>query len=82
MLQSGRRTRPKYTVLQETILGWSLSGKTPVSTSQWLATHLFLREENSLDHNLNRFCEMEKVEQPSMTVNESYMWTDSTIVLT
>jgi len=34
MLQSGRRTHPGYPVLQETVLGWTLSGTTPVITSQ------------------------------------------------
>jgi len=34
MLRSGRRTRPGYPVLQETVLGWKLSGTTPVITSQ------------------------------------------------
>jgi len=28
ILRSGRRTRPGYPVLQETILGWALSGRT------------------------------------------------------
>jgi len=34
MLRSGRRTRPGYPVLQKTVLRWTLSGKTPVITSQ------------------------------------------------
>ena len=34
LLQSGRRTRPGYPVLQETVLGWTVSGRTPVNTSQ------------------------------------------------
>ena len=34
MLQSGRRTRPGYPVLQETVLGSTVSGKTPVITLQ------------------------------------------------
>jgi diphosphomevalonate decarboxylase len=34
ILQSGRRTRPGHPVLQEAVLGWTLSGKTPVITSQ------------------------------------------------
>jgi len=34
MLQSGKRTRPGYPVLQETVLGWTLSGTTPLNTSK------------------------------------------------
>jgi len=34
MLEPGRRTRPNYPVLQEIVLGWSLSGKIPVVKSQ------------------------------------------------
>ena len=34
ILQSGRRTRPGHPVLQQTVLGWTLSGKIPFSTSQ------------------------------------------------
>ena len=34
MLRSGRRTRPGHPVLQETVLGWTLSGTTPVIASQ------------------------------------------------
>ena len=34
MLRSGKRTRPGYPVLQETVLGSTLSGTTPVITSQ------------------------------------------------
>ena len=75
MLESGRRTRPNYPVLQETVLGWTLSGKTPAVKSQWLATQLLLRDNNSLEHNLNQFWELETVEQPSMTSEQQSMWT-------
>jgi len=34
ILESGRRTRPNFPVLQETVLGWTLSGKIPVVMSQ------------------------------------------------
>ena len=34
ILEPGRRTRPNYPVLQETVLAWTLSGKTPVVKSQ------------------------------------------------
>ena len=34
ILQSGRRTRPGHPVLQQTVLGWTLPGKIPLSDSQ------------------------------------------------
>jgi len=41
--RSGRRTRPgNYPVLQETILGWTLSGRTPVTTTNKDPQHTFL----------------------------------------
>jgi len=69
MLRSGRRTRPgNYPVLQETLLGWTLSGRTPATTTQHDPQHTFLlREDKSLEHNLNRFWEVEPVEQSIMT---------------
>ena len=69
MLRSGRRTRPgKYPVLQETVLGWTPSGRTPSTTTQHDPQHTFLlREHNSLEHNINRFWEVEHVEQSTMT---------------
>ena len=59
MLQSGKRTRPVYPLLQETMLTWTLSGTTPVISSQWLITQLLLREDNRLENNLHRFWEVE-----------------------
>jgi len=69
MLRSGRRTRPgNYPVLQETVLGWTLSVRIPATTTQHDPQHTFLlREDNSLEHNLNRFWEVEPVEQSTMT---------------
>ena len=57
MLRSGRRTRPgNYSVLQETVLGWKLSGRTPATTTQHdPQPAILLREDSSLEHNLNRF---------------------------
>jgi len=57
MLRSGRRTRPgNYTVLQGTVLGWTLSGRTPATNTQNDPQHTFLlQEDNSLEHNVNRF---------------------------
>jgi hypothetical protein len=69
ILLPGRRTRPgNYPVLQETFLGWTLSGRTPTPSTQEEPQHTFLlREDNSLEHNLNRFWEVETMEQSTMT---------------
>jgi len=50
MLRSDRRTRPdNYPVLQESFLGSSFSGRTPVTTTQYDPKPRFLiREDNSL----------------------------------
>jgi len=66
MLRSDRRTRPgNYPVLQETILGWTLSGRTPATTTQHDPQPTFLlREDNSLEHNLNRSREVEPWSHP------------------
>jgi len=43
MLRSGRRTRPdNYPVLQETVLGWTLSGRNPALATQADPQHTFL----------------------------------------
>ena len=69
MLRSDSRTRPgNYPVLQETVLGWTLSGRTSATTTRHDPQHTFLlREDNSLEHSLNRFWELEPVEQSNMT---------------
>ena len=56
MIRSGRRTRPdNYPVLQVAVLGWTLTGRTPATTTQHDPQPIFLfREDNSLEHNLNR----------------------------
>jgi len=53
MLRSGRRTRPgKYPFLQGTLLGWTLSGRTPATTTQHDTQPTFLlQEDNCLEHN-------------------------------
>jgi hypothetical protein len=69
ILRSGRRTRPgNYPILQETVLGWTLSGRTPavITTSDTQRTFR-VREDSSLDINLNRFWEAESVEPSTMT---------------
>jgi len=69
MLRSGRRKRPgNYPVLQETVLGWTLSGRTPATTTRHDPQHKFLLlEDNCLEHSLNGFLEVEPVEQSTMT---------------
>jgi len=64
MLRSGRRTCPgNYPVLQETVLGWTLSGRTPATSTKNDPRHTFLlRQDKSLEHNLNRSWEVEAVE--------------------
>ena len=72
ILQSGRRTRPdNYRVLEKTVLGWTLSGRTPAITTQHDPQPTFLlREDNSLEHNLNRSWEVEPVEPSTMTTEQ------------
>jgi len=72
MLRSDRRARPgNYPVLQEAVLGWILSGRTPATTTQHDPQYTFLlREDNSLEHNLNGFWEVEPVMQSTMTTGQ------------
>jgi len=72
MLPSGKRTRPgNYPVLQETVLGCKLSGRTPATTTQHDLQHTFLLgEDNSLEHNLNSFWKVEPVDQSTMTTEQ------------
>jgi hypothetical protein len=71
ILLSDRFTRfGNFPVLQETVLGWPISGRTP-AVAQSEPQHTFLlREDNSLEHNLNRFWEVEPVEQSTMTAEQ------------
>jgi len=53
---------------KETVLCWTLSGRTPDTTTQHDPQHTFLlREDSRLEHNLNSFWEVESVEQSTMT---------------
>ena len=71
MLQSGRRIRPgNYPVLQETALGWTVCGRTPAATQNGSQSTHLSREDNSLKSNLNRFWEVEAVEQSTMTAEQ------------
>jgi len=68
LLLPNRRTRIGHPVLQETVLGWIISGRTPVLNNQRTHQHSFLlRENTSLQQNLNRFWEVEPMEQPILT---------------
>jgi len=64
MLQSGRKTLPdNYPVLQVTVLVWTLASQTPGTAKQHDPQHTFLlRGDNSLEHILKRFWEVEPVE--------------------
>ena len=63
LLLPNRRTRIGHPVLQETVLGWFISGRTPVLNNQHTHQHSFLLRENaSLEQNLNRFWEVEPME--------------------
>ena len=68
MRRSGRRTRPgNFPVLQETVLGWTLSGHAPAPATQNEPQHTFLlRQDNSLEHNLKSFLEVKPVEKSTM----------------
>jgi len=72
MLRSDRRTRPgNYSVIQETFLGWTLSGRTPATTTQHDPQPTFLLlEDNSLEHNFNRSREVEPVEPSTITTEQ------------
>ena len=71
ILLPGRRTRPgNYPVLQETALGWRVCGRTPAAIQNGSQSTHLSREDNSLKFNLNRFWEVEAVEQSTMTAEQ------------
>jgi hypothetical protein len=60
ILLSNRKTRHGHPVLQETVLGWIVSGKTPaVNNSNSPQQSLIVRDNTQLEANLNRFWEIE-----------------------
>jgi hypothetical protein len=61
MSRSGRHSG-NYPVLQETVLGWTLAGKTPIATATNNAQHAFILRDDTLEKNLNRFWEIEPVD--------------------
>ena len=67
-----RKTRPgNYAVLQGRVLGWRLPGRTPPTTTRHDPQPTFLlREDNRLEHNLNRSREVEPVEPFTMTTEQ------------
>jgi hypothetical protein len=67
MLLPDRRTIPGYPVLQVTILGWTLCGRTPTFTISNNKPHTFLIREINLDTNLTRFWEVEAKELSAMS---------------
>jgi hypothetical protein len=71
IMRSGRRTRPgNFPVLQERALGWTLSGRTPATTQNAPQHTFLLREDISLENNLNRFWEVEPVGLSTMTAEQ------------
>jgi len=68
LLLPDRRTQICHPVLQETVLGWIISGRTPVLNNPPTNQRVFLFRENaSLEQNLNRFWEAEPMEQAILT---------------
>jgi len=54
--------------MKETVLGWIISGRTPVLNNQRTHQHSFLLRENaSLEQNLNRFWEVEPMNEAILT---------------
>jgi hypothetical protein len=72
MSRPGRYTHPgNYPIIQETVLGWTLAGKTPIATNIGNAPHAFIvRDDDNLDKNLNRFWEVEPVDHSTMTAEQ------------
>jgi len=74
MIPSGRKTRPgNYPVLEGTVIGWTLSGCAPNTTTHNDPQHIFLlRRVKSLEQNLNRFWELEPLKQSTMTTEQQF----------
>jgi hypothetical protein len=72
MSRPGRNTHPgNYPIIQETILGWTLAGKTLIVTNPGNAQHSFIvRDDDNLKKNLNRFWEVEPVDHSTMTAEQ------------
>jgi hypothetical protein len=72
MLLPDSKIRTGFPVVQNTVLGWILSGRTPMPTTTDDKHHSFLvRDITSLEANLNRFWEIEQVEHSSLTLEQT-----------
>jgi len=71
MLQPGRCTHPgNYPVLQETVLGWTIAGRTPTTTTLDDVKRAFLRETSKMEYIIKHFWEVEPVEQSTRTARQ------------
>jgi hypothetical protein len=71
ILRSGRHTRSSnLPVLQETVLGWTISGRTPAPTQNGTQRTCLIHEDSQLERNSNRFWEVKPVEQSSTTARQ------------
>jgi hypothetical protein len=59
-----------YPVLQETVLGWTLAGRTPTTTNPNNAQHAFILRDDNLENKWNRFWDVEVVDQSTMTTEQ------------
>jgi hypothetical protein len=57
-------------VLQETALGWIISGKTPLTTQSRPQQAHFVQTSNELETNINRFWEVDSMELSTMTAEQ------------
>jgi hypothetical protein len=66
LLLPDRQTRRGYTILQETVLGWIISGTTPVrNTSTVKQKAFFIQDATTLESKMKRFWDLEQVEPTS-----------------
>jgi hypothetical protein len=67
----GRKTRPeKYPVLQETMIGWTVSGKTPDAVPNHTPHQMLLiRGNTTLDEKLQCFWDLDSFDKLALTVN-------------
>jgi hypothetical protein len=71
VLRSGQLTKQgNFPVLQETALGWIISGKTPLPTHSGPQQALFVQTVMDLETNLNRFWEVDSMESSTMTAEQ------------
>jgi hypothetical protein len=72
LLLPKRRTKHGHPVLQETVLGWTVAGMTPVNNSPHVKPQsFFIQDTTCLETNLNRFWEVDtEVEPTSMTTEQ------------